>query len=117
MAEATTKKKQNIDGYSKENKGEKEAKYTSVRSVLLCWKGAGHDKKNTNMGFLKVQEIFGTNLFFWMVFRREKSDAVPRTEEDNNCERVQGGKSQSLPRVTHRSTQHPSYTIHFSFSR
>lgn len=63
--------------------------------------------KKPNMGFLQVQEIFGTNSFFWMVFRRDKSDAVPRTEEDN-CERVQGGKSQSLPRVTHRSIQHPS---------
>lgn len=31
-----------------------------------------------------------------MVFRRDKSDTVPRTEEDNDCERVQGGRSQSL---------------------
>lgn len=51
--------------------------------------------KKNNMGFLQVQEIFGINLFFWMVFRRDKSDAVPRTEEDNDCERVQGGKSHS----------------------
>lgn len=29
-----------------------------------------------------------------MVFQRDKSDVLPRTEEDNDCERVQGGKSQ-----------------------
>lgn len=47
--------------------------------------------KKNNTGFLQVQEIFGTNLFFGMVLRRDKSDAVPRTEEDSNCERLQGG--------------------------
>lgn len=49
--------------------------------------------KKNNMGFLQVQEIFGTNLFFWMVFRRDKSDT--KTEEDS-CEKAQGGKSQGL---------------------
>lgn len=88
MAEAETKKEQSTDGYSRENKGEKEAKQSSIRAYY-AGKEQGMTKKN-NMGFLQVEEIFGTNLFFGMVFRRDKSDAVPRTEEDNNCERVQG---------------------------
>lgn len=43
MAEATTKEEQSTDGYSKGNKGEKEAKqfYKSV----VCWKGGGPDKE------------------------------------------------------------------------
>lgn len=60
VAEATTKEELSTDGYSKENKGEKEAKH--FYKIILCWKGAGPDKNS--MGFLQVQEIFGTNLFF-----------------------------------------------------
>lgn len=73
---------------------EKKRQNSSTRAYY-AGKEQGLTKKN-NMGFLQVQEIFGTNLFFWTVFRRDKSHAVPRTEEDNNCERVQGGKSQRL---------------------
>lgn len=37
------------------------------------------------------------------------SDVVPRTGEDDDGERVQGGKSQSpTAGVTHRSTHQPS---------
>lgn len=50
--------------------------------------------KKNSVGFLQVQEIFGTNLVFWIVFRRDNT--VPRSEEDNNCDKAQGGKSQSL---------------------
>lgn len=85
-------KEQSTDCYSKENKGEKEAKHSSTRAYYTG-KEQRMTKKNS-VGFLQVQEILGTNLFFWMVFRRDNT--VPRTEEDNNCEKAQGGKSQSL---------------------
>lgn len=94
MAEATTKKEQSTDGYSKENKGEKEAKHSSTRAYYA---GKQQDMtKKPQLGFLQVQEIFGTNFFFWMVFRRYKSDAVPRTGEDN-CQRVQGVRARACP--------------------
>lgn len=53
-------------------------------------------KNPPQLAFLQVQEIFGTNLFFWMVLRRYKSDAVPRTEEDN-CQECRGVRARACP--------------------
>lgn len=88
MAEAETKKEQSTDGYSREKQRRKGGK-TEFYKGILAGKEQGMTKKD-NMSFLQVQEIFGTNLFFGMVFRRDKSDAVSRTEEDNNSKRVKG---------------------------
>lgn len=73
---------------------EKMRQNSSTRTYYVG-KEQGMTKKN-NTGFLQVQEIFGTNLFFGMVLRRDKSDAFPRTEEDSNCERLQGGLEPEL---------------------
>lgn len=85
---------------------EKKRQNSSTRAYY-AGKEEGLTKKN-NMGFLQVQEIFGTNLFFWTVFRRDKSHAVPRTEEDNPVRGCRGVRARGWSRVTHRSTQQPS---------
>lgn len=88
MAEATAKKKSRALMATVQKIKEKMRQNSSTR-VYYAGKEQGMTKKS-NMGFFQVQEIFGTNLFFGMVLRRDKSDAVPRTEEDSNSERVQG---------------------------